>query len=171
MEEALYTFEPNLADTSSTLWLGVLAAVAGLAGCLFLLRKAGSGENRNHYLLGALLFFFVFLIGMSTAFFSWWTQRKIGPVKIYADAITTPYGTAEFAKIENAYIKEERRPSLINPNITRERYKLLIIEETDGKVHALSEENYDLTDIFQKLRDAIKKSEVGKRKSESGGQR
>lgn len=163
MEEALYTFEPNLNYATSSLWFGIAAAVAGLAGCVFLLKKAtDGGENRNYHLLGAMLLFFVFMIGISTAFFSWWTQRKIGPVKIYADAITTPYGEASFGEIDKAYIEEERQPSLINPNVTRERYNLLIIEEIGGKVHALSEENYDLRDILQKLRTAVKNWEQSK---------
>ena len=156
MGEAIYTFEPNLSDTTSSLWLGLLAAVAGIGGCVFLLRKATTGKNRNYYLLGAMLLVFVFMIGLSTAFFSWWTQHKIGPVIIYTNAITTPYGTVKFARIDNAYIEEQRQPSLVNPSLTRSRYKLLIIEEIDGKTHALSEENYDLNLILQRLRGSVK---------------
>lgn len=155
MTDALHTFTPDTGDLQFTLWTGLLIAVAGLGGCLWLLRNPGGRENRNYRMLGAMLLFFCFLIGGAMAIFSWWTSRKIGPVHIYADRIETPYGSATFDRIRDASIETERERSFVNPNITTRSYRLLIIEETDGKVHVFSEDNYDLTGIMEKLKRTI----------------
>ena len=155
MTEALYTFQPDLSDSYSTLITGLVIGLGGLAGALYLLKVPGSRENRTFRQLGAMLLFFGFLIGAGMSLFSWWTTRKLSPVVLYPDAIETPFGRAEFDQIENAYIKEELQKSFIKPSIPTGSYKVLIIEEIGGKAHALSEENYDLPEIMAKLKEAV----------------
>jgi hypothetical protein len=159
MTEALYSFPPDTGDARFTLWTGLLIAVGCLAGAWFILRSPGRGETRNYRMLGAMLLFFGFLIGAVMTIFSWWSTQKLSVVRIYADRIETPYGSASFDRIKNAAIETERERSFVNPNLTTDSFRLLIIEETDGKTHVLSEENYDLPAIMQRLREEIKKEE------------
>ena len=155
MTEAVHVFQPYLSDSQATFWTGLLTALFSLAGTFMLLKRKSNPENRNFQQLGAMLLFFCFMIGAGMAFFSWWAKRKTGPVRIFTYAIETPYGLATFKNIKNAYMKEETRKSFINPNITTGSYKLLIIEEIDGKTHVLTEGNYDLEEIMKKLKESV----------------
>lgn len=157
MDPTITVFQPDNTADQWTLWIALCVALAGLAGMILLLRRPAAGIPRRYGLLGAMLLFFVFLIASATAFFSFWSARKTGPVRLYADAIETPYGRAAFADIRNAYIEEEKEKSFINPNIVTGSVKLLIIEEYDGKAHVLSEEHYPLPRIMDSLREAIGK--------------
>ncbi len=158
MGEALYTFEPDLSDTTMTLWLSLFVAIAALGGAVALYRSKSAASDRNYRMLGAMLLFFVFLIATATAVFSFWTTRKIDTVYIYENAVETPYGRVEFSNLKDAKIETQRQPSLINPSIARSSSKMLIIIEEDGKRHLLSEENYDIQNIMRKLREVEKKS-------------
>jgi len=155
MTEALYVFAPDTSDAEFTFWTGMLFAAGGVAGTWWLLRRGGDRATYNYRMLGAMLLFFCFLIGTGMAVFSWWSTRKISEVRIYADRIETPYGIASFDQIKDARIETERDRSFINPNITTGTYRLLLIEETNGKAHILSEENYELRKIMEKLKIAI----------------
>lgn len=159
METPLYTFEAVHDSNHLSFLIALLFAIIALGGLIALLRRKVARENHNRNMLLALLTFFVFLIAASTAFFSWLAAKKIGTVAIYPDAIETSYGRAAFEHIRNAGFKDDKQPSLINPNISRKTTKLLIIEESDGKTHVLSEENYEIPKIWNKLKEAMEKWE------------
>ncbi len=156
MDEPIHTFLPDHSSDMTTFWITAVIALAALGGLTALLRRPGRGERRNYRLLFAMLLFFAFLLAAGAAVFSWMTVRKTGPVYIYADAIETPYGRADFADIRDAGIKTEKEASLINPNIVTGQTRLLIIEEKEGKTHILAEENYKISPIMDALREAIK---------------
>lgn len=155
METPLYTIEPFQGGDTLSIYLGLGAGLLGLTGMILLLRRQGSRKDRNYRMLGAMLLFFVFLIGSSTAFFSWLAARRIGPVSIYAEAIATPYGTIPFSELKNAEIRQAGQRSLVNPNRISGQKQILLIEEKNGKVHAFSEDNYRLQEILAKLRTAV----------------
>lgn len=163
MDVALHTFQPQHTENQLGLWLGLLAGAIALAGMLYLLRTKTGDQNRR--LLGAMLLFFVCTISAGTAFFSWLTMRKIGPVNLYADAITTPYGKLSFDKIRSIYIKEEREKSLLKPEGSSESIRLLVLESREGKVHVLSDKNYNIQAILGSLKETI---DASKGKSSSG---
>ena len=96
MEDALLTFEPNNSATVQAAWGAAAVALAALAGMVMMLRKKATGRTRNQNMLAAMLLFFLMLMGMGTAFFSWLKIRKTGPVTIYEHSVRTPYGTAAF---------------------------------------------------------------------------
>lgn len=157
MDEALYTFKPDLSDTTMTLWLSLFVAIAAMGGAVALYRSKSAARDRNYRMLGAMLLFFVFLIALSTAVFSFWTTRKIDTVYIYENAIETPYGRVEFSNLKDAKIQTQQQPSLINPSITRSSGRVLIIEEKDGKRHLLAEENYEIQEIMRRLQEGVRK--------------
>jgi hypothetical protein len=155
MEEPIANFSPQLGDQHAQLLIGAILALLALAGATALLRRPGRREVYRRRTLSAMLLFFVFLLAAGTVGFSWLTMRKIGPVRIYADAVRTPYGLAVFENIRNAAIQTEQDRSRVNPTFVRKEYRFLVIEEYSGKTHVLSEENFDLPQVLNALRQAV----------------
>ena len=148
-------FQPTHQEDQLVLYTAIILAIAGIAGLVFTLRKKASGDARNRNMLVAMLLFFLATISTGTAFFSWLSMRKTGPVTITADAIETPYGKAAFTSIRKAEIITDQPVRLIPSNNNSGAVKLLIIEEESGKAHVMSEENYDIQRIFGALREAM----------------
>ena len=148
--------------TGSFYWsLGFLLLFVGF---FWLLQKRQiSGLDRNRKLVLSMLCFFGFLITMGVAFFSWWNSLRVGPIKIYSDAVETAYGRSEFKDIVNLQIRKESQPSLLPVSNNQKGLQYLLIEDSKQKVHILSEENYELDRILEKLqnsREAWKKKKA-----------
>lgn len=159
MEEILVRFEPIQDSSGATLWIGLGAGLLGMGLCAWLFLKKEEGASRQRNLILAMLFFFLGMISFGTSFFTYWTQQKTGPVFIYADGIKTSFGKTPFAELKNASITVAGNKSLINPNQQRNGTRLLLIEQHDGKAHVLSEDNYPIEAILNKLRGAVKQWE------------
>lgn len=155
MENALYIFEPHNSAMTQTVWVAAIIALGSLAGMVVMLKKKAKGRQHYQNMLLAMLFFFAALISSGTAFFSWLKIRKTGPVSIYQDEVTTPYGSAAFSTIKDAYIHADNQPSLINPGKAVRTTKILVIEEKSGKAHVMSEEDYPIKEILPVLKDAL----------------
>lgn len=156
MEQIIQTFQPTATSDQSSFWAGIMVAILALAGMVFLLLRPAKQGDRNRRLLVAMLSFFVFLIAASTAFFSWWSMEKTGPVHFYAAGIQTPYGKVKFQEIRNAYIHQDKEKSLVNPNVVTRATNILVIEEISGKTHALSEAQYPISQILGRLKNELK---------------
>lgn len=154
MGELQYTFEAASSGAYTNLVLSVIAALVGIGGMLYLLRREVSREQRNLNIVIAMLLFFLFLIGSSTAFFSYMRLNKVGPIEIYASGMKTPYGQVGFADIRNAEIVIDKEPNVLTGSTGR-RTRMLAIIEKNGKTHALSEEDYPVQKILAKLKEAI----------------
>jgi len=153
MGELLYTFEAASSGAYTNFVLSIIAALVGIGGMLYLLRREVSREQRNLNIVIAMLLFFLFLIGSSTAFFSYMRLRKVGPVDIYEGGMKTPYGKVAFQDIRNAEIIVDEEPNVLSGNTGR-RTRILTIVEKDGKTHALSEEDYPVQEILGKMKKA-----------------
>ena len=162
MEEILMRFEPLKDSSGIGIWAGVVAGVVGLGLSAWLFLKKEEGKDRQRNIIIAMLLFFLGMIALGTSFFSSWTQRKTGPVTLYTDAIETTFGKSYFSDIKNASITIAGNKSLINPNQQRGATRLLLIEEHGGKAHVLSEENYKIEAILNKLRGAVQEWEKSK---------
>ncbi|MCO6493379.1 MAG: hypothetical protein J5I98_33470 [Phaeodactylibacter sp.] len=155
MEEALFTFSPHNTATAQAAWVSGAAALGALAGMAAMLGKKAQGRRRHQNTLVAMLLFFAFLISGSAAFFSWWKIRKTGPVVIYADAVETPFGKAPFEAIKDAYIHADSQPSVVNPGRAVRTTRIMVIEERNGKAHAMSEEDYPIEEMLPALRNTF----------------
>lgn len=151
MEPILYTYTANQNDLSLTIFVSLGLALPAIVGMIWLLRKSTSGDN-NRRLLIAMLLFFVGIIGGGTAFFSWLTTRKLGPVTLTASTITTPYGQAPYSQIREAYLKNDPQGSWLDPTGNSRQIRLLFLIEDTGKTHVLSEKNYPVSEILAKMR-------------------
>lgn len=158
MEQDMQVFQAVNTQTEQTFWIGLVVCLLAALATWFLLR-AYNQQARKEYSLLALLSFIVALLAGGTALFSKLTSTKIGPVTLTSEAIETPYGEARLADIQNAYIEMNQRKSYVNPNITQDRVRLLLIIEKDGKTHVLSEANYPIEDILNQLRENVRKTE------------
>lgn len=103
-------------------------------------------------MLIAMLAFFAMIMAAGTAFFSFWSMQKTGPVYVYENSIVTPYGEAKYANISKAYIEMNNQQALLNPGNTTSSVRMLFLEERDGKMHVLSEDNYEIDKILKEIR-------------------
>jgi len=163
MGELQYTFDAVNSGASTNFILSLIAAVVGLVGMLYLLRRKVSYEERNRNIVIAMLLFFLFLIGSSTAFFSYLRVRKVGPVEIYETGMVTPYGKVAFKDIRNAEIMVDKSSSLLSEAAGRST-RILAIIENSGKTHALSEEDYPVQEVLGRMKQAIKEWKASEKK-------
>lgn len=155
MDTPIETFAAVRSADEMALWVSLLLGLAAIVATVLLLRrKSGDSRQRNLTVLLAMLAFFGAMISLSTAFFSAWSMKKTGPVHLYDNAIETPYGRVALDGIGRVYMQEEGRGSLIGGKASGKRIKLLMIEEVGGKMHVLSEENYDINRIVGRLKEA-----------------
>lgn len=152
MEEALHTFTPTNTSDNFSFWGSLIVVLVSGIALYFLFKRKSSGDAYRRQMMMAMLVFFALIIAASTAFFSFWSMKKIGPVLLFEDRIETTYGTADYDKILRAYIEMNGKRSLVSPGTTFDNVRMLFIEETDGKMHVLSEENYDIDQILNKMR-------------------
>lgn len=149
-------FQPTHQENQMVLYLAIIIAIAAGIGLFLSLRRKATGEARTRNMILAMLLFFAMTISGGTALFSWLTMHKIGPVTITADAIETPYGRIPFGEIRKAEIIADQPVRLLPSSNNRSTVKLLVIEESSGKAHVMSEENYDIQRIFGALRESSK---------------
>lgn len=152
MNEALYTFLPAQSSDQIAAWGSLIIVIGCAIALFFLLKKKSSGDAYRRQMLLAMLVFFGLIIAATTGFFSFWSMQKIGPVYVYETGISTPYGHTEFKNISRAYIEMNGKQSLISPGSTTQSVRMLFLEETGGKMHVLSEENYEIDEILKRMR-------------------
>ena len=160
MEEQVITFAADNTGLDNTIIIALLFALAGIGTMLYFLKKAKEGKNLNQNYLIAMLAFFVFTIAGGTAFFSWFTTSyKIIDVVVTEDKITTGEGQSYIKDITKIYFHNDVQRSLINPALQKGSTQFLIIQEVEGKTHALSAENYDVQQIYGLLKKRMNKKE------------
>lgn len=158
MEQDVRIFNAVNTQSEQGFWIGLIVFVLAVLATWLLLRRHNRKPRKELTLL-ALLSFIVAMLAGGTALFSKLTSTRIGPVTLTAETIETPYGTAQLSELQNAYIEMDQRKSLINPNITTDRVRLLLIIEDDGKTHVLSEANYPVEEILAALKKRVPQKE------------
>jgi hypothetical protein len=145
-------FEPvNTANNT----LGIISLVLGLlafSALIYLIKNPPAAIAKQFRPLAQLLVFIVFLLGICTAFFSFWTNQKLGPVTITKEYLETSRGRVAWKDIDRIYIHQDQQ---LSPLTSQEYGKpirfLMIVESKDARTHALSEENYDLEAISSSI--------------------
>ena len=103
--------------------------------------------------LASLGLFFVFLIGSSTAFFSWLTTTKMTTVTINEAYIETNFGKVEWDDVQNIYIHDDKKIAPFSGKRVGKTTKILMIVEMGGKTHALSELNYNIAEMGKTIKE------------------
>lgn len=152
------TFLPASSGQEPIFYIALILSIAGLVGCVWQLRKTGTRENYTRRMLVAMLLFFVFLIGASTAFFSGLSTWQAGPVHLYSDRIEINQGTIPFSEIKRASIVKDQEPYLLGGAGNKRTTHLLFVERTNGKTYVFSEEHYEVKRMLEVLKAALKPS-------------
>ncbi len=148
MEDIIFSFEPHTRELNLFLYTGILFSVLGMIGFVYALKK-------NKKLL--LLFSgFIGVIALGTAIFSGLTRERLITVQLYKNGITTPRGAVTFDKIKTIKLEELKEHSKYPVQrggefISIDTARVILVEEYDGKIHLISEENYPLDSIFNVL--------------------
>jgi hypothetical protein len=149
-------FQPIHQEDQLVLYIALILAIVGAIGMVITLRRKVERSRHNQNMLIAMLLFFLTTISAGTALFSWLSMHETGPVTIYAYAIETPYGRVAFGEIKKAEIITDQPIGLLPTGSNSRSVKLLVIEESSGKAHVLSEKNYDIQRILGAMRKARK---------------
>lgn len=155
--EQIQTFIPKHTAEWSTFYIALVVALVGLVLTIYFIKKPAESRARNINMLIAMLAFFACIIASGTAFFSWLTVQKVSPVTVDLETVETGYGKTEISKISRLYFHNDVQKSLLNPGIQKGSTRFLIIEEIGGKTHALSEEHYNLGEIYKHLKEKMPK--------------
>jgi len=150
-EQQTLLFEATTTQNDQLFWIALIVCLVAAGGTFLLLRQS-KGAYRS---LLALLSFILALVAGGTALFSKLTSERIGTVRLGEDFLETPYGKTKLADIRDAYIEMDQRPNPLNPGQKRDRVRLLIVLEEDGKTHVLSEENYPIEEILREMRNRL----------------
>lgn len=141
-------FQPQNSTDLTYFIIGLLAGIGGMLGAWLLLRKS----RKTQQSLIAMLLFFVGLIGLGTALFSYMSYRLVDEVVVTDTHFRSGYGETALADIKVMKIVTDRQSSFVNPSITQKSTRVLLIEEKSGRIHSLSELHYDITAIMRELR-------------------
>ncbi len=155
MTDLIKTYEPAYSEDQLYLWLGIIVGVAAFVAMGLVIRKKFSYEEQTKKWLIALLLFILGLIAGGTAVFSWLSQQRVGVVHLYADRLTLGKKVIPFEEIKKINIEKEQETSFVNPNVVREEYELMFIEDTEGRLFVISEKSYPVRDILRDLRKAV----------------
>jgi hypothetical protein len=142
-------------------WAALLATLASGAFTVFLLYGKHPWKGNFWRQVVPLWGFILCLLGVGTVIFTLFEHRKIGPVRIEAQGIETPFGKAQHDDIYRFYVHQEVSSSLIDPSLIREKTNWLIIEERGGKKHLFSEDQYDLPAIIGALEAFLEENRRG----------
>ncbi len=154
MNDYPFTFDPLLGNLPNVVTTATLIAVPALLAVILLLRNPGKRAVYRRNTLLALLAFVLFLVATGTALFNWLAIRKIQPVIVEADRVTTGYGTVAYADIRRVYV-DQRRSSTLPGSGSSTTHRALVIEEVNGKRHLLPENFYPTGVILDRLRMAL----------------
>lgn len=156
--ESIQTFEPLTQELDGQFAAFLVLAVVVAIALYFYNRKEIPYERRTQRQMISMLGFFVILISIGSAFFSWLTTYKLRTVSISKEAIETPYGIAEIDNIRTTYFYMDEQKARFG-NTVLDTTRFLIIEEYGKKSHALSEENYDIWKIRKVLLDLTREED------------
>lgn len=146
------TFYPDNSGDWFTFFLGLTGALLGSYLTYVLVKGRIGGTDVNRRNLGAMLSFFVAMMGLGTALFTGWFLYRMQPVTIEAGRLDTGFGRYEIANVSDARIVTDTRRSFVNPNVTTGSDRILVIEFGASESIAFPSEKYDVEGILQALR-------------------
>ena len=131
------TFEPV---NTSNFTLAITCALIAIGTLAFLFYSFKKDKNKDKSSpvnkfspVISLLVFIVFLLSVSTAFFSWLTTTKISTVTINEEYIETDWGKVTWDNVDRIYIHEDKQISPFTGREYGDIIKFLMIVETNGK--------------------------------------
>lgn len=153
MDKPLYIIEPYQHGTDFWLVTTLLIAALSFVGTLYFRRNTKMEYNRRNSVAMILSFFAVIALGVSAMrFYSKW---KIQPIEIYNNRIKTPYGEAPLSNVIDFYIKLEKKYKPMQTEIVQDSAHYFFLIERNNKTHVLSEGDYPIKEVLDKLNETM----------------
>lgn len=154
MEKPLYIIEPFQHGLDFWLISSITIAILSLLGAYYFNRSKKLDYNRRNIMVMILGFFTVIAFGTTT--FRLYSKWRLQPVEIHSDRIKTPYGEAPLSNILDFYIKLEVKQKPMQSGVVESSAHYLFIIERNNKTHVLSEGDYPIKDILDKMNEVMK---------------
>ena len=159
MESPIKEFEHINSEFTLSTTIASSIFLLALLGFLFLYKRKTPYYKKKEKQVYMLLLSFTMLIAFGMALFSWLSNMKMQQIKLFKNSIELPEKKIKLSKIKNAYIYVHLEKSSLSSNIVRDTIKMLILEERNGQTHAISENNYEINDILESLKQ-LKKTKL-----------
>ena len=153
MDTPLHTF--NAIKTLFDAWLVAPFLIALLCGFAILhVRKNTTLDYNRRNILVMILGFFT-IIALSTLVMKGYSYWRLKPVQIFSNHIITPYGDAPFSNVADFYIKLENTYKPMQAEVVRDSARYFFLIEKNDKTHVLSEGDYPIYDILDKMNEVM----------------
>ncbi|MEZ4985665.1 MAG: hypothetical protein R2795_11620 [Saprospiraceae bacterium] len=153
--DPLYSFYADSTDWLF-LWLGLFVCVGAFGFSYRFLTKKASGRAYTMNSLGAMLLFFVGMMALGTAVFSGWNLYRHGKVLIYADHMQIGNQSVPYTEINELFIRKDNAKISISASGSTNVY-FLVITLQNGQSIALSEEEYPVREVMERVGELNKK--------------
>ncbi len=153
MNKPLYIIEPHKHGTDGWLILTFCIVAISLWGMYYLNKNKALDYNRRNIIV-MILGFFAAIAFMSGGFRLYSTWR-LQPIEISVNSIKTPYGSAPLNNIADYYIKLEKRFKPMQADIIQDSAYYFFLIERNNKTHVLSEGDYPIREVLDKLNEAM----------------
>lgn len=154
MEKPLYVIEPFQHGLDFWLISSIAITILSLLGAYYFNRSTKLDYNRRNILVMILGFFAVIAFG--TIIFRLYSKWRLQPVEIYGNRIKTPYGETRLDNILDSYIKLETKQKPMQSGAIEDSAHYLFIIERNNKTHVLSEGDYPIREIIDRLNEVMK---------------
>ena len=154
MEKPLYVIEPFKHGADFWLIFSISIVVLSLVGACYFRKNKSLDYNRRNIMVMILGFFAV--ISFCTTVFRLYSKWRLQPIEIYNNRIKTPYGDAPLSNILDSYIKLEIKYKPMQAGIAQDSAHYLFIIERSNKTHVLSEGDYPIIEVLDKLNETMR---------------
>jgi hypothetical protein len=153
MDTPLHSF--NALKNPLDAWLIVPFLIALIGGLitLYVRKNTTLDYNRRNILVMILGFFTV--IALSTVGMKLYAFWRLQPVQIFKNHIITPYGDTPLSNVADFYIKLEKTYKPLQTEVVRDSARYFFLIEKNDKTHVLSEGDYPIYDILDKMNDVM----------------
>ena len=154
MEKPLYVIEPFKHGADFWLIFSICIVVLSLIGVYYFYKNKSLDYNRRNIMVMILGFFAA--ISFGTTVFRLYSKWRLQPIEIYSNYIKTPYGDASLNNILDSYIKLEIKYKPMQAGIAQDSAHYLFIIERNNKTHVLSEGDYPIIEVLDKLNETMR---------------
>lgn len=153
MDKPLFVIEPYKHGLDFWLIFSLGIALFSFLGMLYFKKLKTIEYNRRNSIAMILSFFGVIALGVSVMrLYSSW---RIQPIEIYNNRIKTPYGEAPLSNVLDFYIKLEKKYKPMQTDVVQDSAHYFFLIERNNKTHVLSEGDYPIRDVLEKLNEAM----------------
>ncbi len=148
----------NQSFTNAYFVIPIVIATICFANILFFRQYKRLDSMRRNVVI--MVFTFIGLTALGAGVFKFASMKKLTPIKIYADAIETPYGKIPFSDLKDASVQPymKYKPMQAGTVTDSTRY-LFLFKQSQDLPDVISEGDYKIDSIFDALRQTLTPSE------------